>query len=62
MNDYVRAAILATVQSIFPVLQIVGIVTLTSDEIATVMLFVGNGLTLAALVFTKGQSERPPLT
>lgn len=55
MNDVTRAAIIAFVQSIFPVLQLGGFVHLTSDEIAAVMLLVGNALTLAALVYKRGQ-------
>ena len=57
MNDITRAAIIAFVQSLFPVLQLAGVVDLTSDQIAAVMLAIGNGLTLLFLVIKAGQSS-----
>lgn len=55
MNDVIRAAILAFVQSLFPVLQILHVVSFTGDEVATIMLFVGNFLTLVFLIVKVGQ-------
>lgn len=55
MNDNTRAAIIAFIQSVFPVLELAGAVSLTSDQIAAVMLAVGNGLTLLALMWKRGQ-------
>jgi hypothetical protein len=59
LNDTTRAAIIAFVQSVFPVLLIAGVVELTEEEIGAVMLVVANGLTLLALLFPKGQQARP---
>ena len=59
LNDTTRAAIIAFVQSAFPVLQLAGVVNLTSDGIATIMLLVGNGLTLLMLILKHGQQEGP---
>ena len=55
MTDLTRAAAIAFVQSLFPVLVLTGIVSLTSDQIAAVMLAVSNGLTLLMLVLKRGQ-------
>lgn len=57
MNDKLRAAILAFVQSIFPVLQLAEIVSFDGDEVAAIMLLVSTGLTLLALVFKNGQEQ-----
>lgn len=55
MNDEIRAALIALINSIFPVLEISGIVHLTSDEVAYVMLLVNNAVTVLALVWKRGQ-------
>lgn len=55
INDLTRAAVISFVSSIFPVLQLAGILDLTGDQVAVVMVLVGNTLTLAALVFKQGQ-------
>ena len=57
MNDVTRAAILAFIQSIFPVLQFSGAVSFSGDEVAAIMLLVGNALTLIFLVVKAGQSS-----
>lgn len=59
MNDVTRAAILGFVQSIFPVLQIAGVIDFTGEQVAAIMLSIASGLTLFALVYKKGQSEGP---
>lgn len=56
LNDQTRAAIIAFAQSVFPVLLIAGIIDLSEEEIGAVMLVIANGLTLAALLFPKGQA------
>jgi len=56
MNDKLRAAIIAFVQSVFPVLEIAGVVSFTGDQVAVIMLCIGNFLTLAAFLFKSGQS------
>lgn len=47
--DQIRAAIIATVQSLFPVLNLTGIISLTGDDISIVMLCVTNVVTLGFL-------------
>lgn len=59
MNDELRAAIIAIAQSLFPVLNLTGILELTSDEISIVMLFITNIITTVFLFFKKGQEEGP---
>lgn len=54
-NDATRAAIIALIQSVFPVLILLGVVSLTTDQVAALMLVVTNVLTLSALVFKSGQ-------
>ena len=56
MSDDVRLLIMATLQSVFPVLNIVGVLNLTADEISLVMVLLGNLVLLGARVFKKGQS------
>jgi hypothetical protein len=55
MNDAQRAAIIALIQSLFPVLMILGIVSLTADQISILMLFITNGLTTFMLFWKRGQ-------
>lgn len=57
MTDIKRATIIAFIQSIFPVLVIAGVANLTPDAIAAIMLLVSNGLTMAMLLFKKGQGS-----
>lgn len=54
-NDSVRAALIQMVQGVFPVLELTGVVHLTSDQVAIVMYFIGSVITFAGLVFKKGQ-------
>jgi hypothetical protein len=56
MNDDVRMLIMATAQSVFPVLNIIGVLNLTADEISLIMVLFGNLVLLAARVLKKGQS------
>jgi len=56
MNDKLRAAIIAFVQSVFPVLEIAGVVSFTGDQVAVIMMCIGNFLTLTAFLFKSGQS------
>ena len=55
MTDLHRAAIIAFVQSLFPVLILLGVIQLTDQQIAAIMLAVGNSLTLLMLVWKQGQ-------
>lgn len=48
-NNNLRAAIIATIQSLLPVLQLLGVVHLGGDDIAIIMLFVSNAVTLVFL-------------
>ena len=57
LNDVTRAAILAFIQSIFPVLQFSGAVSFSGDQVAAIMLLVGNALTLIFLVVKAGQGS-----
>ena len=59
MNDIQRAAIIATIQSVFPVLLILGVVDLTEEEIGAIMLFVSNALTMVMLIVKNGQQAGP---
>jgi hypothetical protein len=49
MTDQQRAALIAVISSFFPVLNLIGIVDLTSDEISILMLFITNALTTVML-------------
>lgn len=55
MNDTQRAAIIAFIQSVFPVLVLTGLVNLTDVAIAAIMLCVSNGLTMFMLLWKNGQ-------
>lgn len=55
MNDKFRAALIAFVQSLFPVLILFGVVEFTDTQIASIMLAISNGLTLAMLLWKNGQ-------
>ena len=55
MNDKLRAAIIAVLQSTVPLLQSFGVVDLSGDQVAQIMLAVNNGLTLVMLVWKTGQ-------
>lgn len=55
MNDLLRAAIISVAQSLFPVLQVVGVVSFTGDEVAIIMAFVTNTVTLLFLAVKYGQ-------
>ena len=59
LNDNVRAAFIAFVQSLLPLLVLLGLVELTDTQISGIMLAVTNGMTLAALLFKQGQSSQP---
>lgn len=55
MNDQIRAAIIAVAQSFLPLLVLLGIVELSDTQIAAIMLFITNAITLVALTMKKGQ-------
>lgn len=57
MNDILRATIISAIQSIFPVLQIAGVISFTGDQIATIMVFVTNIVTLLFLAVKYGQQS-----
>jgi hypothetical protein len=63
MNDQVRAAIIATAQSVFPLVVAFGIADLSEEQIGITMLFITNAITLIALFWKRGQeheSANPP--
>lgn len=49
-TDKIRAAIIATIQSLIPVLILLGVVDWTSDQVAIVMLFITNAVTMLFLL------------
>lgn len=51
LSDQVRALLIATIQSLFPVLNLLGIINMTGDETSVLMLFINNLVTMAFLVF-----------
>lgn len=55
MNDVTRATLIALINSIFPALEILGLISLTGDEIAQIMVTVSYAVTFLALVWKKGQ-------
>ena len=59
MNDKLRAAIIAVLQSTIPLLQSFGVVDLSGDQVAQIMLAVNNGLTLLMLFWKTGQGVDP---
>lgn len=60
LNDTKRAALIALIQSVFPVLNILlgafGQTQLTTDQISIIMLLVTNGLTTLFLFWKSGQA------
>lgn len=62
LNDQTRAAIIATILSVFPVLQLTGAVSLTGDQISQIMLLVSNVLTFAALIVRSTASTTTTVT
>lgn len=54
-NDIVRTALISTLNKFFPVLVIIGVVTLTDVQTAIIMSFIGDFVTLLFLVFKSGQ-------
>lgn len=56
-NNALRAAVIALIQSIFPVLQVLGIAHFSGDDIAVLMLFVTNAVTLFFLVYKGAPQE-----
>ena len=49
--------LISFIQSVFPVLQLVGLVDFTSDQVAAIMLCIGNFITLLAFIFKAGQQS-----
>ena len=60
-NDNVRAALITLIQSIFPLLEITGVVHLTSDQVAAIMLVISNVITFLMLIIKKGQQPGDPV-
>jgi hypothetical protein len=56
MTDQIRAGLIALAQSFFPLIVLLGVVDLDDTQIAAIMLFITNSITLAALLFKQGQS------
>lgn len=52
-HDDLGAAIISLAHSVFPVLNLTGVITLTSDEISAVMLVVVNVVTLGGLLWAR---------
>ncbi len=59
MNDQIRAAIIAVVQSLLPALVLLNVVSLDDTQIAAIMLFITNAVTLFALLVKSGQEAAP---
>lgn len=59
MSHELRAALIATIQSIFPVLNLTGVVSLTGDEISIIMLAINNAVTLLFLILSKQAPVTP---
>lgn len=55
INDNLRAGIIALAQSFFPLIVLLGIVQLDDTQIAAIMLFITNAITVAALLAKQGQ-------
>lgn len=55
MNDNLRAAIVAFLQSMFPLFVLFDLAQFTDVQVAAVMLAVNNGLTLVMLFWKTGQ-------
>jgi hypothetical protein len=55
-----RAALIALAQSLFPVLNLLGVLNLTGDEISVVMLMVTNVISTVFLIFKRGQEPGTP--
>lgn len=53
MNDKKAAALIAAIQSVFPVLNLLNVVHLTGDDISILMLCVTNTVTFLGLLFQK---------
>lgn len=60
-NDSVRAAFMSLAQSVFPMLELAGIINLTSDQVAVCMLFIQNIVTFGMLIFKRGQAPGDPI-
>lgn len=58
-RDKIAAAVIATISSLFPVLNLAGVLHLTADGIAIVMLCVTNLVTTAGLLFQKQWDKTP---
>lgn len=59
-SDKIRAALIATAQSMFPVLNLMGVLDLTSDEISIMMLAINNAVTLIFLLVPSESDPQPP--
>lgn len=55
MNDKTRFALTSFIASIFPVLELSGVVSFTGDQVAAIMAFVGQFLGLVMLFWKTGQ-------
>ena len=55
MNDKTRFALTSFIASIFPVLELTGVVSFTGDQVAAIMAFVGQFLGLLMLFWKTGQ-------
>lgn len=51
MTNEQRAALIALLNSLFPVLNLIGVLSLTGDEVSIVMLLVNNAITFAMLLW-----------
>lgn len=55
MNDNLRFALVTLIASVFPVLELTGLVSLTGDQVAVIMAFIGNCLGVIMLFWKTGQ-------
>jgi hypothetical protein len=59
MNDKLRFALTTTIASVFPLLELSGVVSLSGDQVAAIMAFIGNALGVVMLVWKAGQGVDP---
>lgn len=59
LNDATRAALMAAVQSLLNVLVLLGLVHITSETLAGIMLAISNAVVFLGLIIKSGQQPGP---
>lgn len=59
MNDAMRGAVMATCHSGLSVLVLLGVVSLDTDQLAGIQLFISNLTVLAGFFWKSGQQQGP---